>query len=441
MDASPESRVDVSTNPFEDALASFRAHHGFAPLEARTDEAAAPAACDTELVRSEQRSWEEPTPEVAASSSLATDSATEHAQGDHVADAAPVASSSVEPLMTEPDSALEHGGPQGDVDEPGLNSANACQASVSIHTYLEGVPEASHSPTVEGGNPNEAAPAQPMAAVDEAPDAPLVPDATTTTSSPATTLPAVPTASQALPLSSTFTSPSKPTPTRQKSGKKSGESRRSRQAGSRPWWLPEDVPLEVQKYWLQRYSLFSRFDEGIRLDREGWFSATPEVVAQHQARVAPPRAVALDPFGGVGGNSLALAQRCRQVVAVEMRPDRAALLKHNAAVYGLAERIDVVIGDFFTLAPSIKVHWLLGRRGGGGGGMMHGVAGAREYACVCTRFSGADLPTPLNSTPNPAPRWPHHRPTLSSCRRRGGARSTAAPPCTTWRTWAAWVCP
>ncbi|KAJ4936400.1 hypothetical protein JOQ06_000994, partial [Pogonophryne albipinna] len=39
----------------------------------------------------------------------------------------------------------------------------------------------------------------------------------------------------------------------------------------------------LAKYWAQRYRLFSRFDEGIRLDREGWFSVTPERIAEHIA--------------------------------------------------------------------------------------------------------------------------------------------------------------
>lgn len=31
--------------------------------------------------------------------------------------------------------------------------------------------------------------------------------------------------------------------------------------------------------WAQRYDLFSRFDEGCRMDIEGWYSVTPELVA------------------------------------------------------------------------------------------------------------------------------------------------------------------
>ena len=44
-----------------------------------------------------------------------------------------------------------------------------------------------------------------------------------------------------------------------------------------------ELPRKLWKYWLQRYSLFQRFDEGILMDEEGWYSATPEVIAAHHA--------------------------------------------------------------------------------------------------------------------------------------------------------------
>ena len=43
----------------------------------------------------------------------------------------------------------------------------------------------------------------------------------------------------------------------------------------------ESAPLE--KYFLQRYMLFSKYDQGVRLDDEGWYSVTPEVLAAHMA--------------------------------------------------------------------------------------------------------------------------------------------------------------
>jgi hypothetical protein len=39
-----------------------------------------------------------------------------------------------------------------------------------------------------------------------------------------------------------------------------------------------------EKYWDQRYRLFSKFDQGIVLDKESWFSVTPESIAKHIAR-------------------------------------------------------------------------------------------------------------------------------------------------------------
>lgn len=40
---------------------------------------------------------------------------------------------------------------------------------------------------------------------------------------------------------------------------------------------------ELRKYWAQRYGLFTLFDRGIKIDREGWWSATPEAIAVHTA--------------------------------------------------------------------------------------------------------------------------------------------------------------
>ena len=37
----------------------------------------------------------------------------------------------------------------------------------------------------------------------------------------------------------------------------------------------------MSKYWTQRYRVFSRYDEGVRLDPEFWYSVTPERIAEH----------------------------------------------------------------------------------------------------------------------------------------------------------------
>lgn len=89
-------------------------------------------------------------------------------------------------------------------------------------------------------------------------------------------------------------------------------------------------PKENKKFFSKRYYFFSRFDHGIMLDKEGWYSVTPECIAQYLAQrakeVSPDHQAweeatgrgkhedsdeelgenevvnVLDAFGGVGGN-------------------------------------------------------------------------------------------------------------------------------------------
>ncbi|XP_037537992.1 trimethylguanosine synthase [Nematolebias whitei] len=114
---------------------------------------------------------------------------------------------------------------------------------------------------------------------------------------------------------------------------------------------------ELAKYWAQRYRLFSRFDEGIKLDREGWFSVTPERIAEHIAlRVAqssPNSQLVIDAFCGVGGNAIQFALTGRRVLAVDINPVRLDMARHNAAVYNVANLIDFLQGDFLQLSPHL----------------------------------------------------------------------------------------
>ena len=121
--------------------------------------------------------------------------------------------------------------------------------------------------------------------------------------------------------------------------------------------IPSDVVCELgkgmEKYWFQRYRLFSRFDEGIRLDRESWFSVTPEKIAEHIAERCRCDVV-IDAFCGAGGNTIQLAFTCERVIAIDIDASKIELAKHNAAVYGVADRIEFIVGDFLTLAPHLK---------------------------------------------------------------------------------------
>lgn len=73
------------------------------------------------------------------------------------------------------------------------------------------------------------------------------------------------------------------------------------------------------KYWGQRYRYFSRFDEGIGMDKEGWYSVTPEAIALHIAeRVCCD--IVVDPFAGCGGNAVQFALVSHVVFAIDIDP-------------------------------------------------------------------------------------------------------------------------
>ncbi|KAG1338144.1 hypothetical protein COCNU_04G004500 [Cocos nucifera] len=107
------------------------------------------------------------------------------------------------------------------------------------------------------------------------------------------------------------------------------------------------------KYWLQRYLLFSRFDDGIKMDEEGWFSVTPEPIARHHASRCGNGTV-IDCFTGVGGNAIQFAMKSSHVIAIDINPQKIEYAQHNASIYGVNDRIDFVVGDFFQMAGRLK---------------------------------------------------------------------------------------
>lgn len=115
----------------------------------------------------------------------------------------------------------------------------------------------------------------------------------------------------------------------------------------------EGFTVDIVKYWYQRYLLFSRFDDGIKMDEEGWFSVTPEPIAGHQAARCNGGTV-IDCFTGVGGNAIQFAKRSNHVVAIDIDPKKIEYAQHNATIYGVNENIDFIRGDFFHLAPKLK---------------------------------------------------------------------------------------
>ena len=114
---------------------------------------------------------------------------------------------------------------------------------------------------------------------------------------------------------------------------------------------------DLEKYWHKRRSLFSKYDHGIALDAESYFSVTPEAAAAATAsQLSDGACVLVDAFCGVGGNAIqqALHDPHGCVIAIDIDPLKIEMARHNAEIYGVADRIQFVVGDFMEIAPRLR---------------------------------------------------------------------------------------
>lgn len=107
------------------------------------------------------------------------------------------------------------------------------------------------------------------------------------------------------------------------------------------------------KYWTQRFRLFSQFERGVKMDDEGWYSVTPERVSQHIAERCRSDVV-VDCFVGCGGNAIQFALTCYYVIAIDIDPVKLECARHNARIYGVEDRIEFILGDCTKILPHLK---------------------------------------------------------------------------------------
>lgn len=91
---------------------------------------------------------------------------------------------------------------------------------------------------------------------------------------------------------------------------------------------------------------------GARLDDEGRMSLTPEALALAIGRRAGGRSV-VDATCGCGGNAIGFARAGCRVVAIDVDPARLAMARHNAALYGVADRITLLAGAAAEVLPAL----------------------------------------------------------------------------------------
>ena len=62
----------------------------------------------------------------------------------------------------------------------------------------------------------------------------------------------------------------------------------------------------------------------------------------------------VDAFTGAGGNGVQLAAACASVLGIDLSAERLAAAAHNAALYGVAARLDLLAGDVLALLPCVR---------------------------------------------------------------------------------------
>ena len=116
--------------------------------------------------------------------------------------------------------------------------------------------------------------------------------------------------------------------------------------------MPAFLTGKLEKYWKKRHLLWQRYDEGILMDEESWYSVTPESIARSIAERCRCDLI-VDGFCGGGGNTIQFALTCERVIAIDIDPEKIRQARNNARVYGVEERIEFIVGDFFKVVTNL----------------------------------------------------------------------------------------
>ncbi|KAA3478672.1 trimethylguanosine synthase-like [Gossypium australe] len=94
---------------------------------------------------------------------------------------------------------------------------------------------------------------------------------------------------------------------------------------------------------------FSKYDEGIKMDEEGWFSVTPVEIAMRHAEKCGGDELVIDCFSGIqcADRKHGDALEASFVLAIDIDPQKVNMALNNAKVYGVEDNIDFIVGYFF----------------------------------------------------------------------------------------------
>ena len=111
------------------------------------------------------------------------------------------------------------------------------------------------------------------------------------------------------------------------------------------------------QFWIQRYYYFSKFDKGIMMDKESWYSVTPEEISKYIAKLIKGKSI-IDGFCGCGGNVIQFSKYCSKVYAIDISKSKLDMCKNNCKVYHCKHNIKFIHSDFLKMKNKIKADYI-----------------------------------------------------------------------------------
>ena len=95
------------------------------------------------------------------------------------------------------------------------------------------------------------------------------------------------------------------------------------------------IPKQIEKYFARRTFFFSKFEQGIQLDQESWYSVIPEPVSYHLEKRLKQANIkkVFEPFCGVGGIAIHIADKFEEYIINDIDRKKIKMLRHNLKVY------------------------------------------------------------------------------------------------------------
>lgn len=111
------------------------------------------------------------------------------------------------------------------------------------------------------------------------------------------------------------------------------------------------------KFWMQRYYYFTKFDKGIQMDNESWYSVTPEKIAKYIATLIKGKTI-IDGFCGCGGNVIQFSEYCSKAYAIDICEKKLSMCKNNCKIYNCKDNIEFIHSDFLQMKNKIKADYI-----------------------------------------------------------------------------------